>query len=374
MIMLITLCYLGCVYAAFKVVKLRVNAMSVSTAVVIGVFVLGGIIIGWKFSAPMTQKMTVTRAVIPLVASQNTKEVIKKIHVKRDQRVKKGDLLYEVETTPFQNTVDQKTAGLSEARLNIQALEAAVTTATYKVEQARASSSAAKVDYDIVAGIRSDDPSAVSKLKVEIERLSYDSAQATVDIAVASQASAEYALISAQNALQAKEAELSTAQLELERTQIKAPADGHIANWQAAEGTMTTTVITSAQATFQDLSKTTIVAVFRQNLLKNIESGDAVEIAFKSHPNHIALGTVDAILEFTGEGQLTSEGVIPVAATLGSKGFLAVRINLEDKAFARELPLGGAGTTAIYTKAGKPFHLISKIALRMKSWLYNLPI
>jgi hypothetical protein len=47
---------------------------------------------------------------------------------------------------------------------------------------------------------------------------------------------------------------------------------------------------------------------------------------------------------------------------------------LDDKVFASELPLGAAGTTAIYTKVGKPFHLITKIALRMKSWLYNLPI
>ena len=40
------------------------------------------------------------------------------------------------------------------------------------------------------------------------------------------------------------------------------------------------------------------------NLLKNVESGDTVEIAFKSFPNRIAMGTVDAVLEFTGEGQL----------------------------------------------------------------------
>jgi hypothetical protein len=61
-------------------------------------------------------------------------------------------------------------------------------------------------------------------------------------------------------------------------------------------------------------------------------------------------------------------------ATLGSKGFLAVRIKLDDDDFARELPLGGAGMTAIYTKKGDPFHLITKIVVRMKSFLYNLPV
>jgi hypothetical protein len=59
---------------------------------------------------------------------------------------------------------------------------------------------------------------------------------------------------------------------------------------------------------------------------------------------------------------------------LGSKGFLVVRVLLDDEKLAAELPLGGAATTAIYTKVGGPFHVISKIALRMKSWIYYAPI
>ena len=43
------------------------------------------------------------------------------------------------------------------------------------------------------------------------------------------------------------------------------------------------------------------------------------------------------------------------------------------KAFARELPLGGAGTTAIDIKFGGPFQVITKIALRMKAWIDDLP-
>ena len=79
-------------------------------------------------------------------------------------------------------------------------------------------------------------------------------------------------------------------------------------------------------------------------------------------------------LGYTGEGQLLTSGVLPSAVSIGAKGFLAVRIDLDDAAFARELPLGGAGTTAIYTKFGGPFHVITKIALRMKAWIDNLPV
>ena len=122
MIVLITLIYLGCVYAAFKVIKLEVKPASVAIAAMIGIYVLGGVIISWNFAAPMVDKMTVTRAVIPLLASQNTKEAITKIHVAREQSVKKGDLLFEVETAPSQYMVDRRTAELEEARKNLASL------------------------------------------------------------------------------------------------------------------------------------------------------------------------------------------------------------------------------------------------------------
>jgi multidrug resistance efflux pump len=126
--------------------------------------------------------------------------------------------------------------------------------------------------------------------------------------------------------------------------------------------------------TIMDLSSTRIVVIYPQNLLKYVKSGDKSEIAFMRKPGVIATGTVDAVVQYTGEGQFVASGTLPVAATIDSKGFLAVRIRLDDKDFAKTLPLGAAGTTAIYTDFGKPFQIISKIALRIKGWLYYLPI
>lgn len=373
MIMIITLCYLACVYIAFKVIKIKLTPVSISVAVLIGVFALGGIVVAWNFSAPTTQRMTVYRSVIPLVASQNTKELIKKVHVKIEQAVKKGDVLYEVEAAPFKFAVDQQVSKLAESAEQVAALEAAVEAAASRVVQAKASRSAAKAELDVVAGMQRDDVGAVSKLKVEIKRLAYSSAQAAVDMARASKTATEFSLLSAKSSYKATEAQLRTANIELDRVSIRAPADGYIMNWQAREGTMTTTVITSAQGTFVDMSTTKVLAVFRQNLLKNVAEGDAVEIAFKSFPNRLITGKVEAILEYTGEGQIFTQGVLPIAADIGSKGFLAVKIALDDAAVAKTLPLGGGGMTAIYTNVGDPFHLITKVTIRMKSFLYNLP-
>jgi multidrug resistance efflux pump len=374
MIILITLGYIGCVYAAFNIIKISVTAKSVAIAVVTGVIILGSVIISWNMSAPMTGKMIVHRAVVPLSSNANTKEVITKVHVKMDQLVKKGDPLYEVDPGPSQFVVDKATAQLAEAENNILALESALVVSGAKLEQAKANQQTQKIALDVATRVKKGDPGAVSRLSFEKARLSYESSHAAVDAAVASQTQAEYALASARNALPASQASLRTAQLDHSRAVIRAPANGYIANWQASVGTMTTTVITSAQGTFVDMDSTVVIAVFRQNVLRYVEPGNVVEIAFKSFPNRISTGTVEAVLEYTGEGQLMSEGKIPEVNTLGSKGFLAVKIILDDDAVARELPLGGAGTTAIYTDFGGPFHAITKIALHIKSLLYNLPL
>ena len=67
-------------------------------------------------------------------------------------------------------------------------------------------------------------------------------------------------------------------------------------------------------------------------------------------------------------------GVVPIAKSIGSKGMLVVRIVLDDQELAKQLPLGGAGTTAIYTKFAQPFHIITKITVRIKAWMNYVPI
>jgi membrane fusion protein (multidrug efflux system) len=374
MITVISICYIGCVVIAFKVIKIKPAPVSIAVATLIGVFILGGVLIGWKFSAPMTGQMVVKRNVIQLLAGQDSKELITKIHVPQEQMVKKGEVLYEVDPRPNQYVVDQLTAQLAVSRENLSQLQAGVEVAAATVEKAQADQAYSKAQLDTAEGIHKDNPAAIAALKVTVQEETYKSAQAAVEQSIASEKEAQFALASAKEAIKATEAQLSTAQLNLAQCVTKAPADGYIMNWQAVEGTMTTTVITSAQGTFMDMSETVVAAVFPQNLLKNVKKGDTVEIAFKSLPGQIAAGKIDAVLEYTGEGQLTPEATLPVAADVGSKGFLVVRILLDDEELAKELPLGGAGTTAIYTQVGKPFHVISKITVRIKSWMYYAPI
>ena len=67
-------------------------------------------------------------------------------------------------------------------------------------------------------------------------------------------------------------------------------------------------------------------------------------------------------------------GKLPSAAQVGSPGFLAVKIRLDDGEQAAALALGTPAAVTIYTGWGKPFALISKVAIRMQKWLYFLPL
>ena len=367
--------YIGLVFVAFKVVKIKINAISIAAAALIGVFLMAAILIAWKMSAPISDQMTFHQKVTQLLANQDSKEFITKIHVKHDQPVKKGDPLYEVDSIPNQIQVDRWTAQVDLSEENLLQAEAGVEVAKAEVEEAEANRAWRKLQLESVLKTREENPGAVAKLNVETAQQTYKVADAKVSSAVAQEQAAEMALTGAKNVLLENKAQLKLAQLNLGQNITRAPSDGYIINWQAVEGTMTTTVISNVQGTFLDTSQPGVVAaIFPQNLVKNIEVGNPVEIAFKSMPGKIVDGKVDAILEWTGEGQIQPGGKLPIAANLKSKGFMPVRITIDDENLADEIPLGAAGSVAIYTNTLKPFHVISRITIRIKMWMNYLPM
>ena len=371
MITVITILYIGCVLVAFKVIKIPVRAGTVATAVVLGVVILGGIVIGWKQAAPMTQQMFLKRDVLQIIP--DLRESISKIHVKADQKVKKGDVLFQIDPRSFQYTVDQSLAELKASQQTVSQLEAGVKAADAAVKKSEADTAAAKAEVEAAKELEKINPGAISKVRLVEKEQAYVAAQADDKRVEAAQKEAGFALAAAQNAVVVAAAALQIASFDLQQCQYRAPADGQVINWQIREGTMATRWKFTSMGTFME-EGTAVGAVFPQNLLNNVKPGDAVDIAFKSMPGEIVTGKVDAVVNYTGEGQFVPTGVLPQAWSVGSKGKLVVRIRLDDDKTVDELPLGAAGSVAIYTDFGKPFHVISKITVRIKGWMYYLPI
>jgi multidrug resistance efflux pump len=182
----------------------------------------------------------------------------------------------------------------------------------------------------------------------------------------------QFALAASKQSVDVAKAALDTAQFDLMRCTFVSPVDGQVVNWQIREGTPVARWRFTGVGTVQSFADNAILAIYPQNLLTNVKPDDAVEIAFKRRPGQVVTGKVKEVIEYTGEGQFMQTTLLPSAASVGSQGFLAVMIYLDDEELAKELPLGAAGTTAIYTDFGKPFHVITKITVRIKAWVYQL--
>tara|TARA_R110000850_G_scaffold65358_2_gene146284 strand:+ start:64 stop:1182 length:1119 start_codon:yes stop_codon:yes gene_type:complete len=371
MITILMLVYLAGVALAFKVIKIRVNPVSVAVAVVIGVFLMGGIMVGWKFSSPTSKQMVLRRKILQIVPAE--REMISAVHVGPESFVKKGDPLFEILPDRFEDALDRATASLASAGATVSELDAGVTAAKANVKKEEADTASAKAGFDAARMAHKLSPGTVAALNLETAKQTYVVKAATGKTAAASLKQAESALVAARHSVGVAKASLNIAQFDLDQCTYRSSVDGQVINLQINEGTMAATWRFSSIGTVMDLSDTAVLAIFPQNQLKNVESGNPVELTFKRQPGKVASGVVDSVVKYTGEGQVIPSLTLPSVATLGSKGYLAVRIDLDDEELARKLPLGAAGSVAIYTDVGKPFHLISKITMRMNALSNYLP-
>jgi multidrug resistance efflux pump len=423
-----TVVYTAVVVALFKLKLVKPRPVPIGVMVLVGVFLIGGIVVAWLLCAPVSQRVVTSQYVVQIVPY--VKGQVTKLHARANQPVAKGELLLEIDPAPYQYTVNQVSAQLHAAEENVRQSQAGVEAAKANVAksdaaigqaqasvnvakaavaeaQASAKKSAAAVDLAkaelaIVVNVEKAGAGAVSKRRLEQEQqkvkeqeAALAQAEAGVVQARATEVQAEAALVQAQAAARQAEAalrqsefavqvaasnvaavraELEGAQFNLAQCQVRAPADGYVVDWQVQEGTMIVPMPMAAAGTFIETGDTAVVAVFPQNYLSYVRPGNEVELVLDPYPGRLFQGTVDTVIEATGEGQFAPGGTIPRAATIGSQGMLAVKIRLQGDTPAPKVPLGAGGTVTIYTDHGKPVHIISKVAIRMKKWLlYVLP-
>jgi membrane fusion protein (multidrug efflux system) len=386
MIAFLIIVYVAVVLVLFKVMHIKPTPYVIASMILVGVFMIGGVVVVWTQAAPITEKMVTSQYVVQLVPY--VKGQVKTIYAQANQPLKKGDLLLEIDPAPYQYTVSQVEAQLAASKANVKQAEAGLATANAAVPnaeanltKAKAADDLAKTQEQIALNIQRADKAAISVLNVAKATQERQEADAAVQQAEAgvtqAQASAQQAAAAvqvAQSNVPVVEAQLEDARFNLAQCKMTAPGDGYVVNWQVQVGTMLVPAPLAAAGTFVNVSDIGVAAVFPQNWLSNVQPGDDVEMVLNPYPGRLFLGKVDYVIAATGGGQFTTSGTIPNAASIGSDGLYAVRINFSDAAVARKLSLGSGGSAVIYTKVGKPTHVISKVAIRMKKWLlYVMP-
>jgi membrane fusion protein (multidrug efflux system) len=386
MIAIMTVIYVAIAGLLFKVFRIQPTAYRLASMFLLGVFMIGGVVVVWTQSAPITDKMVTSQYVVQLVPY--VKGQVKAIYAQANQPLKKGDLLLEIDPAPYQFTVSQVEAQLVVSKANIKQAQAGLATANAAVPNAQANlakvvaaDDLAKTQEQIALNIQRADKAAISLLNVAKATQERQQADAAVQQAQAGVAQAQAAAEQAASAVQVAqanvpvvEAQLEDARFNLAQCKMTAPGDGYVVNWQVQVGTMLVPAPIAAAGTFVNVSDIAVAAVFPQNWLANVQPGDDVELVLNPYPGRLFFGKVDYVIPATGGGQFTTSGTVPNAARVGSDGLYAVRINFTDEAVARKLSLGSGGSAVIYTGVGKATHVISKVAIRIrKLMLYVFP-
>ena len=125
MIAVLLTIYTAIVLVLFKLKLLKPRPYPIALIVVAGIFIVGGVVVAWALSAPISPKLVTSQYVVQLVPY--VKGQVKTVHAQANQPMKKGDLLLEIDPAPYQYTVDQLQAQLKAAKANVEQAKAALT-------------------------------------------------------------------------------------------------------------------------------------------------------------------------------------------------------------------------------------------------------
>ncbi|KLT69404.1 multidrug transporter [Flavobacterium sp. ABG] len=372
----------------FKFKWLPWNTVTQVVTFTIPVVLITLLILFLNIYAPSSHDVRVinyTVEVVPAVSGQVTE-----VPVQPNAHVKKGDVLFRIDPTPFENELKNLEANLPNLEAKITSAQAYnreldsqlksaadqinVVNAKYELAKKRyaqtkalaESGAGTKFDFEQASANLKDLESqlGVSRAQKEqiVERMSAKSK--TGELSEVAQARA--------NLAQAK-AQIEQAKWRLKQTVYRAPADGRVINLQLREGAMAVQLPLKPVMSFVE-DEQYIVALYEQNELRMVEKGNEAEIALRTHPNQIIKCEVEKIVWATAEGQLRISGVLPETGDhpSGAESRFAVRLKVSDKDKEMFLAPGAVGIGAIYTEHGKIIHLVRKVILRVSTkmdWL-----
>jgi multidrug resistance efflux pump len=158
-------------------------------------------------------------------------------------------------------------------------------------------------------------------------------------------------------------AQLEAAKWNLDKTTVRAPANGYATNIALRKGARVTSLPMAPAMAFIDTSETMVGVEIAQINARYIAAGQEVELTFKFMPGKVYAGRVQAVLQAVSTGQVQVSGSAVAPKEIQAAPFV-VRVALDDPEIARKLPAGSTGEAAIYTDRVKPTHIIRRVLLR----------
>jgi len=289
----------------FGLVKLRIvpfNLFWKSSPGIVLVLLMFGLFIPMGWGAPGGNAIVIRNSVsiVPDVAGEGVE-----VAVEAHKPIRAGEVLFRIDPVPFQSQVDALAAQLKLEELRLSQMEQLERTPAgrpFDVQQRQA---------------------GVDQLKAQIEGARWN----------------------------------------LEKTVVRAPADGFVTNLALRKGARVGNLPLSPVMAFIDTSETLVGVEVAQIDSRFIQPGQPVEITFKALPGQIHTAKVVTVLQALSSGQTEVSGRAITPGALQASPFV-VRVKLDDEALASRLPAGSVGDAAIFTDRIRPSHVIRKVLLR----------
>ena len=379
------------------------------TVAIIPVVALTTLILLLNVFAPVTSDIRVIKYIVPVVAQVRGRVI--EVPVENNRPVKKGDVLFRIDPTPYANEVRALEARLAsdEARLTVERtrvreMEARLVDAVSVEPQLREELNSAKAQVATLvpqialaekrvaqnkelaaagAGNKFDLEQAETNLneltaRMVSARAVEQQVQAKLDGTVngelasvasvrAQVATARAQVAVAESQIATTRADLATRQWELDQTSVFAPADGSVVNLQLRVGTFVAGMPLNEVMTFVE-NEYQIYGFFMQNELHQVQAGNEAEITFQTWPGRIIKAHVDSILWAQGQGQMDASGNLPNTTITVPPGRFPVKLVVADRDKDVFLAAGARGGGAIYTEHLTLVHIIRKVILRVGAY------
>lgn len=310
--LLLILTYTAICVAIFKIFRIPLNKWTVPTAVLGGVVLIGALIFIMNYNHPYSEvarSYFVTTPVIPVVSGQ-----VVEVPVKTNQLLEKGDVLFRIDPTPFENRVKSLKAQLVSARAD-----------QFRARELLKRNVGNRRDLDITTA--------------RVEDL---------------------------------QAQLNIAEFDLEHTVVRAPGKGYVTQVSLRPGMMATKLPLRPSMVFIPDEGPYFVAWMRQNSQLRLTAGDEAEVAFDGIPGRVFKGKVKTVLAVIGEGQVQPSGTLISYSGSPPPGRVPVVIEITDpeyERYAKLMPGGSYGQAALYSQHFHHVAVMRKILLRMAAWM-----
>ncbi|CAM3823338.1 HlyD family secretion protein [Vibrio aquimaris] len=366
--LLLILTYAALCIAIFKIFNIPLNKWTVPTAVLGGVTLVGTLILLMNYNHPFTQIGNQVFSTTPIVSGVRGRVI--DVPVEANEPLKKGDVLFVIDPTPFEAEVDRLKAKIKEASQSALSLQSDVLEAQAALTQSIADRDKAQREFSRYQ--RGYDKGAFTEQDLDSRRQAYKASEAAVDVSQARVSQAKIALnseIGGENTRVAQSlAELRQAEFDLEQTVVKAPTDGFATQLALRPGVMAVPLPLAPVMTFVHTEETLYAAAFRQNSLQRLQPGYEAEFLFRAIPGKVFKGRVVDVLPAIGESQFQARGSLLGTEALRTNGRVFVTLEITDDLSSYHLPMGTAVEVAVYSNQFTHVSIMRKVLIRMKSW------